>query len=674
MTAPIPFERINQAALACLESLLTERFPAGKRQGREYKVGDIHGTAGESLSVNLDSGVWSDFAGQIGGSDPISIFAAADHAGRQADAARALGKKLGVYTNGGSSPQAKPDGWTPLIPPPPDAPPPAFGRHDMLHTYRDAAGTPTHYVRRIEARNGERKQFWPLTYGVLDGRRGWHSRHAGSPKPLYNLHLLAAYPTAPVVVHEGEKKADAAAFAFPDYVHVAWPGGSKAVGQADWTPLLNRRVIIWPDNDETGHKAAAEIAARLSQARVLQVRDLPEGHDAADIQPDDPEAWLRERLPPELPVETPLPLLWFDDIMPVLEARDFVQGVLVEGGAAVVYGDSNAGKTFWVTDLALHVATGRVWNGRRVDQGGVVYCAMEGGNGFRNRVSAWRQGHVTPRVTCDAVTPFAAIPASLNLLDPEADTPRLIETIQAAAKRMGRPVKLLVVDTLSRAMAGGNENASDDMGALVRSMDAIRAATGACVLFVHHSGKDAAKGARGHSLLRAAVDTEIEVRTDEASGSRTASVVKQRELTKGAAFGFRLDVHVLGQNQHGEDVTTCTVAPEAADLRPLRPGTKLSTEDQGWLNDIQDLFADSREDHQEVQPDPDMTPVTCVTRERLRTWLQHRGRVGVTPCVTPSVTGVTPLTSTERMRLMRHLNRLKDKGKIGLLGDWVWLT
>jgi hypothetical protein len=97
------------------------------------------------------------------------------------------------------------------------------------------------------------------------------------------------------------------------------------------------------------------------------------------------------------------------------------------------------------------------------------------------------------------------------------------------------------------------------MGALVMNMDSIRAATGACVLFVHHSGKDQAKGARGHSSLRAAIDTEIEVVAEEGTEAKVATVVKQREMPKGDKFAFSLGMVELGQNRHGEPVTTCLV-------------------------------------------------------------------------------------------------------------------
>jgi len=283
-------------------------------------------------------------------------------------------------------------------------------------------------------------------------------------------------------------------------------------------------------------------------------------------------------------------LQWFRDIQQNTDAKDFVQGLLVEQSAAVVYGESNAGKTFWVTDLALHVAAGREWNGRRVEGGPVIYCALEGGIGFRNRVSAWR----TETGLEDADIPFAAISASVNLLDPEADTPRLVRTLRKVAETYGKPL-LIVFDTLSRAMAGGNENAPDDMGALVKNMDTIRQEIGCCALFIHHSGKDAAKGARGHSLLRAAIDTEIEVKSEEGSEVKTATIVKQRDLSKGDVLGFTLKVVELGQNRHGEAVTTCVVefaeAPEPEDKQNQPKENRLNGDNRIALDVLQDLIA-----------------------------------------------------------------------------------
>jgi RecA-family ATPase len=87
----------------------------------------------------------------------------------------------------------------------------------------------------------------------------------------------------------------------------------------------------------------------------------------------------------------------------------------------------------------------------------------------------------------------------------------LIDLIAEVARQTDKRVVLVVIDTLARAMAGGNENASEDMGAFVRNVDRVRSATSAHTMIVHHSGKNKAAGARGHSSLRAATDTEIEI-------------------------------------------------------------------------------------------------------------------------------------------------------------------
>ena len=221
--------------------------------------------------------------------------------------------------------------------------------------------------------------------------------------------------------------------------------------------------------------------------------------------PDDPGYWeaVEERATgegprPETEGHVPpgsnsgLPIVYFDDLQPNLDTADFVEGLLIEGGMSVIYGESNCGKTFFMTDLAIHVALNRAWRGRDISQGGVIYCALEGSHGISNRVAAFRRRHALDGLDI----PFAVIPSAINMLDPAADTPRLIDAINAVAKAKGMKVKMVVIDTLSRAMAGGNENAPDDMGALVTNTDRVRQETGAHVAFVHHSGKDTAPRVR----------------------------------------------------------------------------------------------------------------------------------------------------------------------------------
>lgn len=357
----------------------------------------------------------------------------------------------------------------------------------------------------------------------------------------------------------------------------------------------------------------------------------------------------------------PMPVVWFHDIEMVKTTTDFVQGLLCTASSAVVYGESNSGKTFWALDLALHVAAGKEWNGRRVDQGGVLYCILEGTQGFRNRVVAWREKHCHPT---DKVH-FGAIAVGMDLRNPEGDTAELIRIIKQSAQHLGQPVKLIVVDTLSRALAGGNENDSAEMGALVACIDLIREETGACVLLVHHSGKDAAKGARGHSLLRAAIDTEIEVKADD-TGTRTATVCKQREMENGGRFGFQLDKVVLGQTEdHGEDITTCVVLPTEAPAGQSRKGKRLTDTQTGWLRGIVEMFAVPNAAVLRV-PVEGMKPILTLTRAEVRAGFRVRG------CFMAEAH--ENLTATDRRRLTDNLNALRDNGKIAIAGDLVWLT
>jgi hypothetical protein len=334
-----------------------------------------------------------------------------------------------------------------------------------------------------------------------------------------------------------------------------------------------------------------EAPPRLVRRIVEEYRETRPEPPPIDAPPDhwsaEPELDVGlepEKVAPDIK-PTGLPLIYFQDVKPALKSEDFIEGLLIKAAMSVTYGPSNCGKTFFMADLALHVAMGLEWRGREVEQAGVIYCAMEGAHGIRNRVAAFA-------LTCGLAgqeIPFAIIPVSLNLLDPNADTSRLIDAIAEAAGRMAIPVGLVVMDTLSRAMAGGNENSPEDMGALVANSDRIRQATGAHVAWIHHSGKDQAQGARGHSLLRAATDTEIEISRADNDSPSIARVTKQRELEIDGVFGFTLKRVELGLNHRGKPVTSCVV--EATDDRPAKARVSLTNGEAMALRILHDVMA-----------------------------------------------------------------------------------
>lgn len=377
--------------------------------------------------------------------------------------------------------------------------------------------------------------------------------------------------------------------------HIGGLGDQDAVSAL--MSALPASVKDWKAAEET-----ARWGIEAGKGRPWQPEDRPQYHHQPAPSDMPPEYWDALGLAPELHQAEPdflppepetiedgvrsgqlLPFFTFQEAEARLDADDFVEGLLCVRSMAVIYGESNSGKTFFATDLALHVAAGREWRGRKVESGLVVYLALEGSLGIRNRITAWKEEYGLG----DYDLPFIVVPVSVNLLNPDADAGLVIATVKAVAAKFGAPAKLIVVDTLSRAMAGGNENAPEDMTALIGTGDTIRQQTGACVAWVHHSGKNAALGARGHSSLRAATDTEIEITADGAA--RLAKATKQRELPTDGQFPFTLRVVELGKNRHGKPVTTCIVDP--SDEAPEGAGARIPGHAGRAMEVLQDLLA-----------------------------------------------------------------------------------
>lgn len=232
--------------------------------------------------------------------------------------------------------------WFPMVPPPNDTPEasPSDLRGFTIYEYRGLDGELLFYIRRKEATADKKKAFYPLVYGKLTDaetgeiKTGWHSKHAGTPRPLYRLDAMATRPNAPVMLCAGEKATHAAQALFLDYVAMTWSGGETdaAIAATDWKPLQNKSVTMWPDNDTAGRNAANQLQAILPHMRIIRVDDLSIGHDAADVILDNPMVWLADRIMPppqqtdrstELVANLKGPLL-LSPGAPLQSAREFV--------------------------------------------------------------------------------------------------------------------------------------------------------------------------------------------------------------------------------------------------------------------------------------------------------------------------------------------------------------
>lgn len=256
---------------------------------------------------------------------------------------------------------------------------------------------------------------------------------------------------------------------------------------------------------------------------------------------------IDEARPLRLKSARPLPSVLFKDAQSQLDRPYLIRGLINRTSMVVIYGASNSGKTFVALDMAVAIAKGEAWNGRKVNTGFALYLALEGGTGFPQRLDAIKAAKSVREA------PFRHVSQLVDLFSEKNEADRVIATIEDMQREFGMPPGILVVDTLARAIAGGDENSSVDMGRLVRACDKIRQATGITVVIIHHTGKDKAKGARGHSSLQAATDTEIEIK----DGALT--VTKQRDMEKSDDLKFDLRSVEIGLDSEGERVFSCVV-------------------------------------------------------------------------------------------------------------------
>lgn len=243
-----------------------------------------------------------------------------------------------------------------------------------------------------------------------------------------------------------------------------------------------------------------------------------------------------------------------------------VDGLLREQDIGVLFGAPGCGKSFVAIALALALASGEPWLGREVaGPAPVLYIAGEGAYGIGKRVLAWAGGTIPAR--SPVWENWRQLTALVPLLDTEA-FPALLRSVEQLAEEQVRP-RLIIVDTLARAMTGGDENSAKDMGLFVHRCGELRERTGAAVLLVHHSGK-AGGAERGSSALRGACDVMMALEKDDA-GDVTLTVTKTKDDRPPDPIDVELRRVVLGEDAAGKPISSLRAdrrdpnAPKAGD-------------------------------------------------------------------------------------------------------------
>jgi len=380
----------------------------------------------------------------------------------------------------------------------------------------------------------------------------------GAPMAGASFTVGDVVPGAPVALCEGIGQAWACwqATGHPAVACFGW-GNVGKVAEALRQRDAAARLVLVPDVGK--EESAAEIAQAVGCAVAYMPQGEAQNFDANDLAQRDGFDVLAALL--EAATEPPKPeprykLLGADELrnLPPLAWR--VRGVLPAVGLAALYGPSASGKSFLAFDMAAAIAEGQRWFDCRVEAAPVVYAALEGEAGFKLRAQAWEvsRGRALPDGLRMMLQPF-------KLTDGQ-DVLDLAAVVPAGA--------VVVLDTLNRAAPTADENSSRDMGEILEAAKTLQTLTRGLVLLVHHTGKNAAAGLRGHSSLFAAMDAAIEVSRD--GDRREWKVAKSKDGIDGEARPFKLQVETLGVEETGEAITSCVVLRDTAaqDVRAVK--------------------------------------------------------------------------------------------------------
>lgn len=426
-----------------------------------------------------------------------------------------------------------------------------------MYDYEDQSGEVVLQVVRYEGKQFRQRR--------PNGSGGYIWNAKGVPPLLYRLPEIieALSQDKQIFMVEGEKDADA--LRDRGINATTNPGGAGSLSGGHAEHLKGGDVIILPDNDRAGHQHAESVAEELVKAgarvRTVNLPGLGRKEDVSDwLEKGGTVEQLNELVtqasdwrPPQQSV---FRVCWWGDEDSFPQRKWLIKDFLAQGELSFLYAPSGGGKSFFALHIGACISHGIDWFGHRVSDGPVVYVAAEGASGFVRRMKAWRQAHCLERRV-----PFALTPKVLNLRSNKTDADNLINHVEQISRICGQPVKLIVIDMLSRMLGGGTDADPRDIAEFLTLIEKVREESGAHVMVVHHTGKEIQRGMRGSSTLRDCADTAIEITKDTEGDLFTAKIEKQKDGEEGKAYTFRLAKSVLGQDEDGDEITSCVVEP-----------------------------------------------------------------------------------------------------------------
>lgn len=441
--------------------------------------------------------------------------------------------------------------------------------------YVDEGGTTLYQKLVFVEDDGKRRVLERMS----DGMDGWLNDIEHARLVPYRLpELIEAISLDRIVfVTQDEASADA-------IVAAGAPATCGVMGQ--YEILAGSRLMVFPPCSDVGEAWANMVAEDLENRVYDLAVVLPDGMDDGE----DPARWLARGGSLEslyraadvvdlVPDEAPPPYQSkFGAVSPAdlftaatVPYRWLIRDILPANERVLVYGDTGSGKSFATLDMFMSVVRGVDYQGKKTKQVGGIYCAFEGGKGFRQRVEAYFKGHgITPNV--DDSWRILTRPA--DLFNSPAALKDLQDEIAHWASVFKIPLGLIVVDTISASSPGMKEEDGSHMGQYLANARSLGEPYGATTVPVHHKPKGG-DTPRGSGKLTADLETAIEVyfapdkAVDENGRQiRECKIIKQREGEAGKTWRFVLQGVPVGYYEDGTEFRSCFVCPPGGIERP----------------------------------------------------------------------------------------------------------
>jgi 5S rRNA maturation endonuclease (ribonuclease M5) len=340
----LDIEAIRGSLLNRLEDALFYLFPNGHIRNNCFHIGSTKGEAGKSLIVQLGGdkqGNWFDFATNQGG-DIFSLWE--ETQGYQKSDFNKLLTEINEWLGNATTPKhniTRPRNFTDNL-----------GKPTAKWDYFDRSNKLIACVYRYDTEDGKEFRVWDVK-----------NRKAKSPdpRPLYNIPGIIS--AKKVILVEGEKSADAL-IAYGLTASTAMFGANAPINKTDWSPLIGKEVIIWPDNDEAGKEYAQKVAKHLlnvaSFVSILNPsQDKAAKWDAADAVLENFD--IRQFLETARSANSTLPSYSIADFVnddSPMPDDIIMPRLLTPGGMLLIGGAPKVGKSDFLINFLIHLAAG----------------------------------------------------------------------------------------------------------------------------------------------------------------------------------------------------------------------------------------------------------------------------------------------------------------------------